>query len=210
MKKQFMTLLSIGLAAMLLTGCSILSGGSQAEKEPDMEYEGAEVILPDTEQEGTEVGLPETVESPDGEKEVSDTGNNDDSASYYGTYEVKDYQWQINEDMSEENLALSLEEMESFRGKRIAYQSDSVILDGAKAADGNFTYKVADTAYNYDSLIESYDANLGDWWNNISEVACVTIDSNESFFGNQFFVADSETIWIYYEGVFFLAKRVEG
>lgn len=198
MKKHFITLLATGLIVVLLAGCGILPDDSQAEKGSETEYEGAEVILP------------ETVEPPDGENEISNAENNDNSASYYGTYEVKDYQWQINEDLSEENLALSLEDMESFRGKKIAYQSDSVTLDGAKVADGNFTYKTADTAYNYDSLMESYDANLGEWWNNISEVTCVTINSNESFFGNQFFVADQETIWIYYEGVFFFAKRVDG
>lgn len=122
--------------------------------------------------------------------------------SYYGTWEVKDYQ-------SAEISALSSDDMESYRGVKIAYQSDSILLDGENmTADDNFTYETDDAAYNYDSLMETYKANLGEWWNNISEVTCVTIDSNESFFGDQFFVVDSDTIWIYYEGVFFLAKKL--
>ena len=55
---------------------------------------------------------------------------------------------------------------------------------------------------------DAYNVNLGEWWDNISEVTYITIDSNKSFFGDQFFVVDSDTIWIYYEGAFFLAKKV--
>lgn len=192
MKKYLRVLLSIGLAAVILNGCrGILTGDNPAEE------------LPETGQGGAEIGLPEIVEPSNGENEISNTEDNDNSSSLYGTWEVKDYQ-------SAEVSALSLDDMENFRGITITYQSDSIVLDDVKVTDGNFTYETKDITYNYDSLIENYKANLGEWWNNISEVTCVTIDSNESFFGNQFFVADSETIWIYYEGVFFLAKKVDG
>ncbi|MDE6435467.1 MAG: M56 family metallopeptidase [Lachnospiraceae bacterium] len=147
--------------------------------------------------------LPETAESSNSENETSNMEKTDNSFSYYGTWEVKDYQ-------SATVSALSSDDMESFRGVMIAYQSDSILLDGQNVtAEGNFTYEIDDVTYNYDSLMETYKANLGEWWNNISEVTCVTIDSNESFFGNQFFVVDSDTIWIYYEGVFFLAKNFD-
>lgn len=98
--------------------------------------------------------------------------------------------------------------MESFRGKTITYQADSILLDGENVTADDVAYETDLLTYDYDSLTEAYHANLGEWWNNISEVTCVTIDSNESFFGNQFFTADADTIWIYYEGVFFLAKSV--
>ncbi len=105
--------------------------------------------------------------------------------------------------------ALSSDDMESYRGVKIAYQSDSILLDGENmTADDNFTYETDDATYNYNNLMENYKANLGEWWNNISEVTCITIDSNESFFGDQFCVVDSDTILIYYEGVFFLAKKI--
>ncbi|MDE6627663.1 MAG: hypothetical protein K2K56_15045 [Lachnospiraceae bacterium] len=147
--------------------------------------------------------LLETAESSNSENETSNMKETDNSFSYYGTWEVKDYQ-------SATVSALSSDDMESFRGVMIAYQSDSILLDGENVtADDNFTYEIDDATYNYDSLMETYKANLGEWWNNISEVTCVTIDSNESFFGNQFFVVDSDTIWIYYEGVFFLAKNFD-
>lgn len=131
---------------------------------------------------------------------VTEQETTDNSFSYYGTWEVKDYQ-------SAEFSTLTADEMESFRGIKITYQSDSILLDGEKVSDGNFIYETKDTTYNYDSLIEAYEANLGEWWNNISEVTCVTVNSNKNFFGNQFFIVDSDTIWIYYKGVFFLAKN---
>ena len=153
-----------------------------------------------TEQETTDSELAETAEAPNAENETFNRGEIDNSFSCYGTWEVKDYQ-------SAEFSTLTVDEMESFRGIIITYQSDSILLDGEKVSDSNFIYETKDTTYNYDSLIEAYEANLGEWWNNISEVTCVTVNSNESFFGNQFFIVDSDTIWIYYEGVFFLAKN---
>lgn len=92
--------------------------------------------------------------------------------------------------------------------EKITYQADSILLDGENVTADDVAYETDLLTYDYDSLTEAYHANLGEWWNNISEVTCVTIDSNESFFGNQFFTADADTIWIYYEGVFFLAKSV--
>ena len=145
----------------------------------------------------------ETEETSNAENATFNRGEIDNSFSCYGTWEVKDYQCAAIS-------ALSSDEMESFRGIEITYQSDSVLLDGEKVSDNNIIYETKDTAYNYDSLTEAYDANLGEWWNNISEVTYVTVSSNESFFGNQFFIVDSDTIWIYYEGVFFLAKNNSG
>lgn len=195
MKKYLLLLLTFGLTAALISGCGSIPPDDHATaKTPE--------TIP-------EEAIAESPETSDTENEISNTENNDSAASYYGTWEVKDYQWLVNESRTEETLALSLDEMESFRGKTITYQSDSIMSDGEKVADGNFTYKTENTTYDYDGLIETFDANLGEWWTNINEVTFVTIDSDESFFGNQFFEADSETIWIYYEGVFFLAKSVD-
>lgn len=155
------------------------------------------------EQKTTDSEPAETVETPNAENETFIKGEIDNSFSCYGTWEVKDYQ-------SAEFSILTADEMESFRGIKITYQSDSILLDGEKVSDSNFIYETKDTTYNYDSLTEAYEANLGEWWNNISEVTCITVNSNESFFGNQFFIVDSDTIWIYYEGVFFLAKNNSG
>lgn len=192
MKKYLLVLLSIGLLAMILNGCSgmLPSDNSQEER------------VSVTEHETTGNKLSQTEIYSNNENEISHTGEMDRSFSYYGTWEVRDYQ-------SAAFSALSSDDMESFRGIVITYQSDSILLNDEKVTNENFTYETEDATYDYDSLTETYKANLGEWWNNISEVTYVTIDSNESFFGNQFFVVDSETIWIYYEGVFFLAKNFD-
>lgn len=191
MKKRLLVLLSTVFFAMILNGCSGILPSDNSQEE----------TMSVTEQETTSSELPKTAESSNSENEISNMEETDNSFSYYGTWEVKDYQ-------SATVSALSSDDMESFRGVMIAYQSDSILLDGENVtANDNFTYETDDATYNYDSLTETYKANLGEWWNNISEVTCVTINSNESFFGDQFFVVDSDTIWIYYEGVFFLAKN---
>lgn len=192
MKKRLFVLLSTVLFAMILNGCSNISPSDNTQEE--------KLLVLEQKTKGSE--LPETTESSNSENEISNMEEIDYSFSYYGTWEVRDYQ-------SAEISALSSDDMASYREVKIAYQSDSILLDGENmTADDNFTYETDDAAYNYDSLMEAYKANLGEWWNNISEVTCVTIDSNEFFFGNQFFVVDSDTIWIYYEGVFFLAKKL--
>ena len=191
MKKRCLVLLSASFSAIILNGCSGIFPNVNSQEE----------TVSVKEQETKDSKLPETAESSNSESEISSMLENDSSFPYYGTWEVKDYQIAMVS-------TLSSDDIESFRGVMITYQSDSILLDGENViASDNFTYETNDTTYDYDSLIETYDANLGEWWNNISEVTCVTIDSNESFFGNQFFVVDSDTIWIYYEGVFFLAKN---
>lgn len=191
MKKCLLFLLSIGLL-IILNGCSHILPSNNSQKE----------TVSVAEQETTGSELSETTEFSNAEKEISNIEEIDNSFSYYGTWEVRDYQ---NATFS----ALSSDDMESFRGIMITYQSDSILLDGEKVTNDNFTYEIEETTYNYDSLMEVYKANLGEWWNNISEVTYVTIDSDENFFGNQFFMVDSDTIWIYYEGVFFLAKNFD-
>ena len=135
----------------------------------------------------------------DSSQEKISTEDIDDSLPYYGTWEVKDYQ-------SAEVSTLSLDDMESFRGMQITYQADSIIVDDEKVTDQDLIYEIDDVAYNCDSFSKTYKANLGEWWNNIDEVTHILVESNDTFFGEQFFVVDPDTIWVYYEGVFFLAK----
>lgn len=210
MKKIFWAFLFISLLTMGLSGCSGILPNDDSQKEgiPTTGPETPGSETPGSGTPGSETPGSETPESKTPGSESSETGETSDDeqetdhfASYYGTWEVKDYQ-------SASVSTLSLEEMESFRGKKITYQADSILLDGENVTADDVAYETDLLTYDYDSLTEAYHANLGEWWNNISEVTCVTIDSNESFFGNQFFTADADTIWIYYEGVFFLAKSV--
>ncbi len=197
MKKQMSVLLTIVLLTISLIGCgnSTANDNLQEEEKPITEQETTEV----SETEISETEAPET-QTP--ETQTPETETTDNSASYYGTWEVKDYQ-------SASVSALSSDDMESFRGSKVTYEADAILLNGEETAADNFTYEADSNTYNYDSLTEAYQANLGEWWNNINEVTYVAVNSNDIFFGSQFFVADSDTLWIYYEGVFFLAKRVE-
>lgn len=190
MKKCFLVLLSISILSIVLNGCSGVLPKENSQEES----------LSTNTQETSESKLSETDESSDSEEKTTDNGIVDNSFPYYGTWEIKDYQ-------SAGISTLSSDDMESFRGVIISYQPDSILLDGENVTVDSFTYETDASTYDYDSLTEAYEVNLGEWWDNISEVAHITIDSNESFFGNQFFEVDSDTIWIYYEGAFFLAKK---
>lgn len=178
MKKFTSVLLLVCLLSALLCGC----GNAREEA----------VIIP-----------PEAspAASPDAEHE--NPGNESDPAalSFFGAWEVMDFQ-------SAETAALSAEESESYRGAVVTYQPDCVLINGESAAQG-LTYKTDGPGYDYDSLIEAYSANLGEWWNNVDTVTCIISDPDADFFGNRLFTVDADTIWIYYGGVFFLAKSVD-
>jgi len=120
--------------------------------------------------------------------------------SYYGTWAVKDYQMA-------EISALSTEEVETFMSYTVTYQEDAVLQNGQNMNVSDFGYEF--TSYTEETLVQDYHANLGEWWNDKKEVSSVIVTSLENFFGSQFFIADEETLWIYYEGVFFLARKAE-
>lgn len=149
---------------------------------------------------------PEVIASEPAAETVSETkkapeGTEPEAALNYGTWEVKDYQ-------SADVSALSSDEGNAFVGKRITYQADAVCMDGETVFSGPVTYEMDAIPSNEASIVEGYRVNLGEWWNGVSEVTGASVDSTDVFFGNHFFVIDSDTIWIWYEGVFFLAKRV--
>lgn len=193
MKKCLLVSLSLCLVAALMGGCSILLEDSPSHEtiaDTGQGEAGSEPVAADP---------PSNTESGD-----SNTEETDQTFPFYGTWEVKDYQIQVGT-----QYELSAEDMETFRGMTITYQPDSVALEGEKVSPDNFTYETDGTAYDYDGLIEAYGANLGEWWNNVNEVTHITIESGNAFFGDQFFIVDSDTIWVYYEDVFFLGKRSE-
>lgn len=121
-----------------------------------------------------------------------------ETQTFYGAWEIKDCQ-------PAEISALSLEEAQAFRGYTITYQSDTVLLNDQTISAAE--YKSETELYTEEALTQNYNVNLGEWWNGISGVEHVSVSAEDIFFGDEFFVADAETLWIYYEGVFFLAKR---
>lgn len=189
-EEVFLVLLSSSILSTVLNGCSGILPNENSQEEN----------LSTSEWETSESKLSKTEETSSIEEKPTDNGKVDNSCSYYGTWEIRDYQ-------STGISALSSDDMESFQGITITYQSDSILLDDENVTVDYFTDETDNFVYDYDSLTDAYNVNLGEWWDNISEVTYITIDSNKSFFGDQFFVVDSDTIWIYYEGAFFLAKR---
>lgn len=120
-------------------------------------------------------------------------------APYYGTWEVKDHQ-------AAHISALTLEEKDALIGTTVTYQEDTVITEGNTI--GPVNYKMDDSPTLEADIVNDARANLGEWWNGVSQVTGVSVDYSDVFFGRYFYVVDSDTIWIFYEGVFFLAKRV--
>lgn len=130
---------------------------------------------------------------------VSETKEVPEAAPYYGTWEVKDFQWAYIS-------ALTPEERDALIGTTVTYQEDTVNTEGNTI--GPVTYEMDDEPIEETDVADDYRANLGEWWNGISQVTGVSVNYTDVFFGHRFFVVDSDTIWIFYEGVFFLAKRV--
>ena len=117
---------------------------------------------------------------------------------YFGAWEISDYQ-------AEGVTGHTLDGANEFLGYTITYQSDA-ILQNEQAVD---IEKIAYEAQPYtDSLfIENYGINLGEWWSGVESVSRITVDAEEAFLGDCFFVVDDETIWIYFDEVVYLAKR---
>ncbi len=150
--------------------------------------------------------LPKVIASEPAMETVSETkeapeGTEPEMPSYFGTWEVKDSQHCYIS-------AVTQEERDSFIGKRLTYQADAVLFDGETVLDSPVNYEVDDEPTTEADVTEDYRANLGEWWNGVSEVTGISVDAPDVFFGHRFFAVDAETIWIFYEGVFFLAKRV--
>jgi len=130
---------------------------------------------------------------------TSSTVAETEAVPYYGTWSVKDCQ-------PAKVSALSPEEIGTYLSYSITYQPYAVYQNDQKMNIDALQYE--SEPYTEESLVENYKANLGEWWNGISEVSCVSVTAPENFFGNQFFVVSDDTLWIYYEGAFFLAKKV--
>lgn len=136
------------------------------------------------------------------EEQPSQTENKTDTEepSYYGTWEVKDAQRAAV-------YALSEDEINAFLGSSLFYSADTFRLNEEEREISGYAFE--NVAYTEDMIVEEYSLNLGEWWNEKPQVMYYAISSEDNYFGRQFFVADEETLWIYHEGVMFLARRAE-
>ena len=144
------------ILSTVLNGCSGILPNENSQEEN----------LSTSEWETSESKLSKTEETSSIEEKPTDNGKVDNSCSYYGTWEIRDYQ-------STGISALSSDDMESFQGITITYQSDSILLDDENVTVDYFTDETDNFVYDYDSLTDAYNVNLGEWWDNISEVTYI-------------------------------------
>lgn len=117
---------------------------------------------------------------------------------FYGRWYVWDYQ-------TAEVTALSTEAAQGYVGTEVVYEEEYVRVNGDQLAATGFAYTF--TNYTEETLAQEYNVSLGEWWSGISEVVHGEVNTIDNDFGSQFFVVNDEMIWIYHEGVFFLARR---
>lgn len=139
------------------------------------------------------------------EAEETQDAEDDGIASLYGTWQVLDYK-------PSQVYALSQQEIEEFLECRVSYYKDRFVRDGQSAGSENFGYTFLDgylfQGYAWEDIKRDFQADLTEWWNGNSMVPMGWITSETGFFGDTFFLADEEQMWIYYEGVFFRAEKV--
>ncbi|MBD5536424.1 MAG: hypothetical protein HDQ99_12345 [Lachnospiraceae bacterium] len=125
---------------------------------------------------------------------------------FFGSWQVMDYR-------TSRIYALSQEKIDEFLTYGMAYYEDAFFLNGIPVEAEGFGYVYMD--YTKAEVEEGFNIDMTGWWNESDTITCVGITSVESdespslsyCFGTDFFVVDADTIWIYYEGVFFQAKR---
>lgn len=132
----------------------------------------------------------------------------EEDAVFFGSWYVTDYR-------TSSIYALSQEEIDTLLTYTVAYYEDGFFLNGTpvEAEAEVFGYDYLD--YTKAEIEEQFLADLSDWWNGKTAVKGVNLYAEENgeslpieyCFGARFFAVDSETLWIYYEGVFFQAKR---
>ena len=127
-----------------------------------------------------------------------------DEPSYYGTWVLKDFQPSEASDPAE-SAGLPIDKAKTLVGSTVTYQSDAVLQNDRKIELSKPAYKTE--AYTSDLFSKNYNINLGDWWNGVMNISLVSANASEEFLGSQFFVVDEDTLWIYNEGIFFMAKR---
>ncbi len=125
---------------------------------------------------------------------------------YYGTWEIMAAEPSASSDSSI-LCALSQDEISALIGTRLFYSEDTFRFNEEERTITG--YDSENVAYTYEAFEEDYRINLGEWWNEKTQVMFFEISSEDHFFGKQFFAADEETLWIPYEGAVFLAKRVD-
>lgn len=205
------TALLICLAALAaLSGCGSKapveaqpspSPTAELVQEPPVEESQEPIAQPSQEPvaESSQEPVADPSQAPLDEKVQEPLGPAPAEDAFYGSWLISDYK------LSRVS-AISSSDAEALLANTLAYYSDGVFQTGTPLEMGEGIYSFT-SGLTKDSIQNDYNVDLGDWGDGASQLLLVEVKSSDNFFGSRLFVLDSETLWIYHEGGFFLATR---
>lgn len=181
---------------LMLASCMVMTACGNQYKEVEVP-----AVTAETERDGTESSVDVTTDNTVADAAVDDTTSMTiDEPDYYGAYQVTGLRG------TAAVYAMSDEEIEAEIGKTLSYGPDS--LDYKEASIDLSPEAYEEVAYPADQLYEDFRIRAFDLGITAEEIRAVSILVEGNFFGNYFFIVDTDTLLIYYEGVFFEAKRI--
>lgn len=206
----------VAMSVFLLGACALDKEKNAADRTPESDvYAGEEgsgnAVFGENGQQSGLADDEEVQPQPENEEISSQPENeplqqSEQEESFFGSWQVTDYR-------TSRIYAMSQEEIDEFLTYGLAYYEDAFFLNGTPVEAEGFGYVYTD--YTKEEVEEQFNVDMTGWWNESDTIVYAGITSVESdgnpslqyCFGTAFFVVDADTIWIYYEGVFFQAKR---
>jgi hypothetical protein len=186
-------LLLLVIICMFMTGCS--------NERPRVENQ---MITVRSDEETEDVKNNSADESTKGDvnKDNSrDAKNKDDiigGSGFYGDYRITACKG------TAAAYAMSQEEIDATIGNVLSYQESTYALNG-NTIDTNYQ----EETYSVDQMSDDFGIQASKLGINENEILNVTALTEGNFIGNYLYVIDENTLLVYYEGVFFEAKRIE-
>lgn len=123
-----------------------------------------------------------------------------DAPVYYGSFRVTSLKG------TAAVYAMSDEEINEKIGKTLSYGADTLVFGEAVIDVTPDAYDME--SYPADRFSTDFKITASDLGITAKEVQAVSVLVEGNYFGNYFFVVDSDTLIVYHEGVFFEAKRI--
>ncbi len=89
--------------------------------------------------------------------------------------------------------------------EQVAYYEDRFLQNGSLMETENFGYEF--TFLTLDEILDGYGVDLSDWQGENTRMAEGIISDLNECFGKYFFTGGQDSLWVYYEGVFFQMER---
>lgn len=193
---------------LILAMCMVMTACGGQYKEVEVETPAVTTEAESTVQETTSAAASEVEsESSQPEPTASETEESTeaqavtaDEPGYYGKYQVTSCLG------TAATYAMSEEEINEKLGKTLSYSGAEVVYGEAVIAVSEYGYE--EESYPVDRLYSDFRIQAADLGITSTEITAVSVLTEGNFFGNYFFVVDSDNLIVYYEGVFFEAKRV--